>query len=155
MLMVEDTISKGTFMLVDDVRKTLEATFSNLTPAKAQDIAKGLMEPGAAKDQIAKTAADLMEWSQGSRERLSSYVRKEVAVQMKGMGLATQADLDAVKRRVRDLERAGGPSKPAGSTKKKTAARASTANKKTTARKPAGSAPAGATSSSTASPTSG
>ena len=44
-------------MLLDDIRKTLEATFSNLSPSKAQELAKGLMEPGAAKDQIAKMVA--------------------------------------------------------------------------------------------------
>ena len=69
-------------MLLDDIRKTLEATFSNLSPSKAQELAKGLMEPGAAKDQIAKTAAELIEWSQGNRERLSAYIREEIRNQM-------------------------------------------------------------------------
>ncbi len=95
-------------MLLDDIRKTLEATFSNLSPSKAQELAKGLMEPGAAKDQIAKTAADLIEWSQGNRERLSHVHPRRDPDQMQTMGVATRSDLDAVKKRVRDLERAAG-----------------------------------------------
>ena len=73
-------------MLLDDIRKTLEATFSNLSPSKAQELAKGLMEPGAAKDQIAKTAAELIEWSQGNRERLAAYIREEIRNQMSDDG---------------------------------------------------------------------
>ena len=46
---------------VDDMRKALEATIGNLTPSRAQELAKGFLEPGAAKEQVAKTAADLME----------------------------------------------------------------------------------------------
>ena len=57
-------------MVLDDLRKTLEATLGLLTPAKAQQLAKDMMEPGTAKEQIAKTAADLMDWSQSNRERL-------------------------------------------------------------------------------------
>ena len=53
-------------------------------------------------------AADLLEWSQRSRERLKEFVAREIASQMNSMGVATQADLDAVKKRVRDLERRAG-----------------------------------------------
>jgi polyhydroxyalkanoate synthesis regulator phasin len=123
-------------MLLDDIRKTLEATFSNLSPSKAQELAKGLMEPGAAKDQIAKTAAELIEWSQGNRERLTSYIREEIQNQMKTMGVATRSDLDSVKKRVRDLERAAGMTASGRSgAKKATTRKRSTAKKKSTARK--------------------
>jgi polyhydroxyalkanoate synthesis regulator phasin len=123
-------------MLLDDIRKTLEATFSNLSPSKAQELAKGLMEPGAAKDQIAKTAAELIEWSQGNRERLTTYIREEIQNQMKTMGVATRSDLDSVKKRVRDLERAAGMTASGRSgAKKATTRKRSTAKKKSTARK--------------------
>jgi polyhydroxyalkanoate synthesis regulator phasin len=92
-------------MVLQDVRKTFEATIGMLTPAKAQQLAKDLMDPGTAKEQIAKSAADLMEWSQSNRERMSSFIRAEIADQMKNMGVATSAELDALKKRVRDLER--------------------------------------------------
>jgi len=89
---------------VDDMRKALEATIGNLTPARAQELAKGFLEPGAAKEQVAKTAADMMEWSQRNRQRL----RSEIKDQMRQMGLATQDELDALRKRVRELERGAG-----------------------------------------------
>jgi polyhydroxyalkanoate synthesis regulator phasin len=92
----------------DDLRKSVEATIGNLTPAKAQQLAKSLVEPGARKEQVAKTAADLVEWSQRNRERFRTAIRREIADQMQQMGVATRADLDALKKRVRDLERAAG-----------------------------------------------
>ena len=93
---------------VDDMRKALEATIGNLTPARAQELAKGFLEPGAAKEQIAKTAADMMEWSQRNRQRLRSGIQDEIKVQMRQMGVATQDELDALRKRVRELERAAG-----------------------------------------------
>jgi polyhydroxyalkanoate synthesis regulator phasin len=117
---------------LDDVRKTIEAVIGNLSAAKAQDLAKGLSDPGAAKEQVSKVAADLLEWSQRSRNRLKEVISREVASQMKSMGVATQADLDRVKKRVRDLERrAGMTASGRSSAAKKTAA------KKTSARKTA------------------
>ena len=148
-------------MLLDDVRKTLEAAFSNLTPSKAQELAKGLMEPGAAKEQIAKTAAELMEWSQGNRDRLATYIRKEIAEQMKNAGVASHTELNALKKRVRDLERAAGMTASGRSAKKatteKSAAKRST-GKRSTARKPSvkeGTARAASGSTSPGSPASG
>jgi polyhydroxyalkanoate synthesis regulator phasin len=93
-------------MRVEDLRKTFEAAVGNLTPSKAQQMARGLLEPGAAKDQVARTATDLLEWSHKNRERLQSFIRREIQEQLRQMGLATQADVDALKKRVRDLERA-------------------------------------------------
>ena len=89
---------------VDDMRKAFEATIGNLSPTRAQELAKGFLEPGAAKEQVAKTAADMMEWSQRNRQRL----RSEIKDQMRQMGLATQDELDALRKRVRELERAAG-----------------------------------------------
>ena len=95
-------------MRFDDVRKTIEATLGNLTPARAQELAKQWLEPGAAKEQVAKTAADILEWSHRSRERFRELVRREIEEQMRGMGVATRTDVDAVKKRVRELERRAG-----------------------------------------------
>jgi polyhydroxyalkanoate synthesis regulator phasin len=93
---------------VDDMRKALEATIGNLTPSRAQELAKGFLEPGAAKEQVAKTAADLMEWSQRNRQRLRSAIQDEIKVQVRQMGVATQEELDALRKRVRELERSAG-----------------------------------------------
>jgi polyhydroxyalkanoate synthesis regulator phasin len=127
-------------MQLDDVRKTIEATISNLTPSRAQDLAKNLLDPGAAKEQVAKTAADLLEWSQRSRERLRDLVRREIQEQVRGVGVATQTELDALRKRVRELERAAGMT--ASGRKKATASKAratSTATRKKTSRGTSGS----------------
>jgi polyhydroxyalkanoate synthesis regulator phasin len=121
-------------MLIDDIRKALESMIG-LTPTKAQELAKRYLEPGAAKDQVQKTAADLLRLQQ----RLRDAIRKEVASQIRSMGAATQDDLDALRKRVRVLERRAGMT---ASGRKKAAAR-----KKTTATRaaatPRSSGPAG------------
>lgn len=117
---------------VDDMRKAFEATIGNLSPTRAQELAKGFLEPGAAKEQVAKTAADMMEWSQRNRQRL----RSEIKDQMRQMGLATQDELDALRKRVRELERAAGMTASGGqrAPAKKTSAKR-TSSKKTAAKK--------------------
>ena len=114
---------------VDDVRKTIESMLGTLTPAKAQQLARGMLEPDARKEQVAKAAGDLLEWSQKNRQRIRDLIRREIREQLEQMGVASRADLDAVKKRVRELERQAGVTASgrraagAGSTKKKTAAR--------------------------------
>jgi polyhydroxyalkanoate synthesis regulator phasin len=117
---------------VDDMRKAFEATIGNLSPTRAQELAKGFLEPGAAKELVAKTAADMMVWSQRNRQRL----RSEIKDQMRQMGLATQDELDALRKRVRELERAAGMTASGGrrAPAKKTSAK-STSSKKTAAKK--------------------
>lgn len=116
-------------MRVEDLRKTFEAAVGTLTPSKAQQMAKGLLDPGAAKDQVSRTATELLEWSHKNRERLQSFIRREIQEQLRQMGVATRADVDALKKRVRDLERAGAA--PAGRTGAVTPAAA--ASKRTSA----------------------
>jgi polyhydroxyalkanoate synthesis regulator phasin len=137
-------------MIIDDLRRTIEGLLGTLTPAKAQQLAKDMLEPGAAKEQVAKTTADLLQWSQGNRERLTSFIRREIAEQMKAVGgVASQTDLDAVKKRVRDLERASGMTASgrakASSKKKASSASRSTSSTRTrsTSGGRAGSPPAG------------
>jgi polyhydroxyalkanoate synthesis regulator phasin len=111
-------------MVLDDIRKALESMIG-LTPAKAQELAKRYLEPGAAKEQVAKTAGDLLRVQQ----RLRDAVRKEVTAQIKAMGAATQDDLDALRKRVRNLERAAGHT---ASGRKRAAARKTTKKATTT-----------------------
>jgi polyhydroxyalkanoate synthesis regulator phasin len=127
---------------VDDMRKQFEATIGNLTPARAQELAKGFLEPGAAKEQIAKTAADLLEWSQRNRQRLRSAIQDEIRDQMRQMGVATQDELDAVRKRVRELERTAGMT---ASGRRRAASRKKTAAKRTPAKKAATSSGSGGT----------
>src|SRR2546428_2026972 len=116
---------------VDDMRKAFEATIGNLSPTRAQELAKGFLEQGAAKEQVAKTAADLMEWSQRNRQRL----RSEIKDQMRQMGLATQDELDALRKRVRELERAAGMTASGGRRAPAKTSAKRTSSKKTAAKK--------------------
>jgi polyhydroxyalkanoate synthesis regulator phasin len=93
-------------MNADDMRKYLDSLFDKLSPAKAQEIAKGLLGEDR-REQAQKLAGDLMESAQRNRDRVKELIAREVKTQMKSMGVATQAELDALKKRVRDLERAG------------------------------------------------
>ena len=127
---------------IDDVRKTLEATLGSLSTSRAQELAKSL-EPGAAKEQVAKTAADLIEWSQRNRERLTEFVRKEIRTQMAQMGLASQDELDALKKRVRELERAAGMTASGRARAAKRPAAKKSGAKKPTAKKTAAPTPPG------------
>lgn len=122
-------------MVLDDIRKTFDAVMGQLSPAKAQELAKRYLGPGAAKERVSKTAGELVQLSQ----RLRGSIRKEVASQMRSMGVATKDDVEALRKRVRDLERAAGkPTAARRSTSVKTGARAkSTASSRTrSSRKP-------------------
>jgi polyhydroxyalkanoate synthesis regulator phasin len=119
-------------MVFDEIKKTFDAVIGQLSPTKAQELAKRYLEPGAAKEQVAKTAGELIELSQ----RLRDAVRKEVTSQMRSMGAATQDELDSLRKRVRDLERAAGMTASGGrKTAQKTGLRKTSARKKTAARK--------------------
>jgi len=122
---------------IEDVRKSIEATIGNLTPAKAQELAKSLSDPGTAKEQVARLAADMLEWSQRNRDRLRDFVGREISNQLTSMGVASRSEVDLLKKRVRDLERAAGltASGRKGAPKKPAA-------KKPAARKPAAKKPA-------------
>jgi polyhydroxyalkanoate synthesis regulator phasin len=135
-------------MVLDDIKKTFDAVIGQLTPAKAQEMAKRYLEPGAAKEQVAKTASELVDLSQ----RLREAVRKEVTSQMRSMGAATQDELDSLRKRVRDLERAAGMTASGGrKATRKTGARKTSGRKKTTARKTSSKSTASRRKSSSAS----
>ena len=137
-------------MIIDDLRRTVEGLLGTLTPTKAQQLAKDMLEPGAAKEQVAKTTADLMEWSHANRERISAFMQREISEQLKAVGgVASQAELDALKKRVRDLERAAGMT--ASGRKKATK---STSTRKRTTRKATTSKPAVPAQATTTPPTS-
>jgi len=128
---------------VDDMRKTFEAALGNLTPARAQELAKGFLEPGAAKDQIAKSAADILEWSQRNRQRLRSAIQDEIRDQMRQMGVATRDELDGLRKRVRDLERAAGMT---ASGRRRAPAKKTAAKRRSAAKRPSASAGSSGTS---------
>ena len=91
-------------MVVNEIRKNVEAAVGRLSPKRAQELASSLM-PDQGKDQIAKAAQSIMEWSNRSRERLTELVRAEVRAQLNQLGVASRDELDALRRRVRELEK--------------------------------------------------
>jgi polyhydroxyalkanoate synthesis regulator phasin len=113
-------------------RRKMEATMQKLSPARAQEMARSLMQ-GQTSEQVQKVARELIEWSNKNRQRLSEAVQREVKSQLKSLGVAGRDEVDALKRRVRELERqVGGPA----ATAKKPAAARSRAKKPTSATKP-------------------
>ena len=128
---------------MQDVRKTIEGSLGNLTPTRAQEIAKGLLGEDR-RDQAQKLAADLINSAKHNRDKVKELIAREVSAQTKNMGVATQAEVDTLKKRVRELERATGL-KPTA--RKPTAAKKRTAAKRTSAKKTTAAAPG---SSSTA-----
>jgi polyhydroxyalkanoate synthesis regulator phasin len=124
---------------LEQVREYMEAAIGKLSPAKAQDLAKSLTK-GQGRDQVSKTAKDLMAWSKKNRERLSTMVQTEVRSQLKTIGVASRDEVDALRKRVRELERGGGKK----TTRKRSTAKRSTAKRSTA--KPAIPAPPSETS---------
>jgi len=138
---------------LDDVRKTIEATLGTMTPAKAQQMAKSYLEPDAAKEQVAKAAGDILEWSQRNRERVRDMVRGEIRTQLQQVGVAPQSELDALKKRVRELERAAGMTasgRAKATARKKTAGAKKAGAKKAGPKKTSARAPAATRASSAA-----
>jgi polyhydroxyalkanoate synthesis regulator phasin len=118
-------------MLVNEIRRYMEAAMGKLSPKRAQELARSLTQ-GQGKEQISKVAQDLMDWSNKNRERLLELVRTEVRSQLKQVGVASRDEVDSLRRRVRELEKEQGGRKKATA---KPAATKRAAAKKTTAKR--------------------
>lgn len=92
-------------MVVNEIRKNVEAAVGKLTPKRAQELARSLM-PGQSAEQITKAAQNIMDWSNRNRDRVTELVRAEVRAQLKQVGVASRDEVDALRRRVRELEKA-------------------------------------------------
>ena len=90
--------------MLDPMRKTIQASFVILSPAKARALAKAMME-GQGREQISRTAQDLMDWSARNKDRLTGIVRDEVRSQLRQMGVASRDEVEALRKRVRELEK--------------------------------------------------
>jgi polyhydroxyalkanoate synthesis regulator phasin len=121
-------------MVVTEVRKYMEAAVEKLSPARAQEMARSMLQgQGKGREQVQKVAQDLMDWSNKTRERMTETVRREVTRQLKAMGVASKDDLEALKARVRVLERGAGSASAAA----KSPAKKGTASAKASSGKPA------------------
>jgi glycerol 3-phosphatase-2 len=112
---------------LEQVREYMEAAIGKLSPAKAQELAKSLTKKGQGRDQVSKAAKDLLAWSNKNKERLTSMVQTEVKSQLKTIGVASRDEVDALRKRVRELEREQGKK----STRKRSTAKRSTAKRAT------------------------
>jgi topoisomerase IA-like protein len=70
-----------------------------------------------------------MDWSQRNKNRLTSMIRNEVRSQLKQAGVATEEELNALRKRVRELERAAKRPGARSPAKKKTTAKKTTAKR--------------------------
>jgi len=122
---------------LEQVREYMEAAIGKLSPANAQELAKTLTK-GQGRDQVTKTAKDLLAWSNKNRERLKTMVQTEVKSQLKTIGVASRDEVDALRKRVSELERDQGKK----STRKRSTAKRSTAKRSSTAKR-ATSSPSG------------
>src|SRR4029453_9642850 len=108
-------------------REYMEAAIGKLSPANAQELAKTLTK-GQGRDQVTKTAKDLLALANKNRERLKTMVQTEVKSQLKTIGVASRDEVDALRKRVRELEREQGKK----STRKRSTAKRSTTAKRAT-----------------------
>ncbi len=109
-------------MVVKEVRKAVGDATDKLSASGAQDLARSLMQ-GQGKEQVTKAAQEILKWSTRNRERVTEYVRAEVSSQLKTMGVATRDELDALRKRVRELERESGKTAAKRSTAKRSSAK--------------------------------
>ena len=104
--------------MLDDMRRNMfglveagmAAVSGALTPARAREMARQVAS-GEGPRQANRLAQELLEWSQRSREWISEAVSREVKRQLGALGIATKEDLVALRKRVRELERAAGTTK--------------------------------------------
>ena len=122
--------------MLEDVRKNvfgfveagMAAVSGALTPARAREMARSITT-GEGPKQANRIAQELLEWSQRSREWITEAVAREVKRQLATVGIATKEDLDALRKRVRELERSAG-TRPAGA--RKTSAKSASTRRSST-----------------------
>ena len=116
--------------MLDAVRRYVEAGREALTPQRAEELARSLVKEGQArKDQAAQLARDLLEWSRKNSERLRETIGREVTKQIGRAGLATTAEVESLKRRIRKLESARTTSAKKSSAKKTATRKRTTSSK--------------------------
>jgi len=125
--MLED-VRRGILGVVD---AGMSAMNDALQQSRARDLAKSIGQ-GQPVEQINRIAQELVDWSQRTREWIAEIVQREVKRQLSSAGIATREDLDALRKRVRELEKAGGKTGATRSAPRRTAVRTSP---------PAGTAP--------------
>ncbi len=116
--------------------------FTQMTQARAESIVNRLVRTGELQADEAQSAVqELVDRSRKNTERLLASIRKEVAGQVHGLGLATKADISRLEKRIDAIARAGRATAPKAAATKATKAakpaKAVKATKATKAAKPA------------------
>jgi polyhydroxyalkanoate synthesis regulator phasin len=123
--------------MLDTVRKYVEAGREALTPKKAEELARALIQQGQARaDQAGRIARELIDWSRKNSEQLLDTIRHEVQKQMSKAGVATKDEVDSLKRRIRELESQKKAAPPRRATTQRSAGTSAKAGR-TSAKKPA------------------
>ena len=119
----------------DLLKRYLDAglAFTQMTQQRAEAIIKDLVKAGEVQAEHAtQRRNELVERSRQNTEKLAESIRKEVRDQIRSLGLATQSDIESLRKEIAALKK-GAPAAPAA---KKAAAPA----KKAAAKKPAATA---------------
>jgi polyhydroxyalkanoate synthesis regulator phasin len=111
---------------------------TNLTTAKAEQIAKQLVKSGeAASDQVGDIVEELLDRQKKNREAMAALVKSETTRAVRAMGLATSTEVERLQKQVADLKRElSRVERERAKTGKKTASK-KTASKKAASKKAA------------------
>lgn len=109
----------------DLLKRYLDAgmAFTAMTQARAEAIVRDLVKAGEVQaDQARDAATELLERSRRNTDRLIDTIRKEVRAHVANLGLATQADVARLVRRIDAATpgaRAAAPARPASKAAKR------------------------------------
>src|SRR5262245_60081755 len=95
---------------IDIVQRFLDAGagLTHMTQRNAERLVKSLVDAGEVQStQAQRMVSDLVEQGRKNRERLTTLIDREVRTQIGRMGLASQADLRRLERKVDALQGSG------------------------------------------------
>jgi heparin binding hemagglutinin HbhA len=98
----------------DQLKRYLDAglAFTQMTQQRADAIVKDLVKRGEVQaEQAAARRDELVARSRQNTERLVDTVRKEVRDQVRALGLATQSDVDALRKEIASVKKASAAKK--------------------------------------------
>lgn len=118
----------------DLLKRYLDAglAFTQMTQQRAEAIVKDLVRAGEVQaEQATARRNELVERSKQNTDRLVESVRREVRDQIRSLGLATQSDIESLRREIASLKGSATTVAPAKkSTAKKTVAKKAAPAKK-------------------------
>ena len=114
----------------DLLKRYLDAglAFTQMTQQRAEAIVKDLVKAGEVQaEQATQRRNELLDRSRQNTEKLMETIRREVREQVRSLGLATQSDINALRKEIAGLK--------GGAVKKATAPAVKPAAKKAPAKK--------------------